>query len=44
MRNLRALLLRVTRLFGRSRQNREFSEELESHLDMRIGDARSKGP
>ena len=38
MRKLRALLLRLWSLSHRSREDREFSEELQSHLQMHIDD------
>ena len=38
MRRLRALLLRFAGLFGNSQQNREFAEEMESHLLAHIED------
>jgi putative ABC transport system permease protein len=38
MRQLRAILLRLTGLFDKSRGDREFSEELESHLQLQIDD------
>ena len=38
MRRLRALLIRLAELFRKDRQEREFSAELESHLQMHIED------
>jgi predicted permease len=38
MRVFRALLLRVSGLFGKPRRDREFSEELDGHLDAHIAD------
>ena len=37
-RRLRALFLRLAGLFDKSRGDREFSEELESHLQSQIDD------
>jgi predicted permease len=38
MRGLRACLLRIAGVFGKGRRDREFAEELESHLRMHIED------
>ena len=43
MRKLRALFLRFWRLASRSRQDQEFAEELESHLQMHIADSVRSG-
>src|SRR5262249_10647311 len=38
MRNLRALLVRAFHFFGRTRRERDFSSELEAHLQAHIAD------
>lgn len=38
IRQLRALVVRLSGLFGRERRDRELAEELESHLQMHIED------
>jgi len=43
MRRLRAWLVRFGGLFGRRRRDREFAEEVESHLDMHVEDNLRRG-
>ena len=43
MRQARAWLVRVWGLFGRNRRDREFAEELESHLQLHIEDSIRSG-
>ncbi len=43
MRRLRAFLVRVAGVFGRARQEREMSEELEAHLEMHVADSVRSG-
>lgn len=43
MRGVRAWLARLGGLFGRTRRDREFAEELESHLEMHIADNVRRG-
>jgi predicted permease len=43
MKRARAFLLRLRNLFGKERMDREFSEELDSHLAMHVADNLRKG-
>jgi hypothetical protein len=43
LRKLRGWLVRLFGLFQRTRREREFAEELESHLQMHIEDTRRCG-
>lgn len=43
MRQLRAWLVRVWSLFGKNRRDREFAEELESHLQLHVEDGIRSG-
>ncbi|HKF54320.1 MAG TPA: permease prefix domain 1-containing protein, partial [Blastocatellia bacterium] len=43
MRQMRAWLLRLLGLFGRDRRDRELTDEIETHLQMRIADNVSRG-
>jgi hypothetical protein len=43
MRQARAWLVRVWRLFGRNRRDREFAEELESHVQLHVEDGIRSG-
>lgn len=43
MRGVRAWLARLGGLFGGTRRDREFAEELESHLEMHIADNVRRG-